>query len=307
MTLRALKNPAASIRDRLLKHAKAHGDEYQRTLTRFAIERLLFRLSRTEARDSYILKGAMLFATWPGHVFRPTGDLDLLGHGDPRPAAIAEVFIRICQIEAPEDAVIFNPSTLNVGALREDEKYQGARLTVRARLGTAVIPVQVDVGFGDQVYPPPTRQIFPGLLPDLPPAHVLMYPPETVVAEKFEAMVRFGAGTGRIKDFHDIWVTTRIFDFDLATLVEAIGGTFRRRETAAPIEMPVALTSVFAERTDKQALWAGFLRRTPPAIPPPAFAELLSELRHFFGPVIAGLALPEGARGRWNPNRGAWE
>jgi len=307
MTSKSLKDRAASIRQRLLNYAKAHGEEYQRTLTRFAIERLLVRLSRTEARDRYILKGAMLFATWPKHAFRSTGDLDLLGRGDPAPAAITALFIRICQVEVPEDGVIFDPSTLKAETLRQEEEYQGIRLTLRGRLGTAVIPMQVDIGFGDRVYPAPSRQLFPCLLPDLPAADVLMYPPETVVAEKFEAMVRFAEDNGRIKDFYDIWVIARIFDFDLATLVEAIGGTFRRRETTAPTELPIALMPAFADRKDKQDLWNGFLRRTSPALPLPALHELLGQLRHFFGPLIAGLALPGGAQGRWNPKRSAWE
>lgn len=306
-TSKPLKDHAASIRQRLLNHAKAHGEEFQRTLMRYAIERLLFRLSRTEASDSYVLKGAMLFVTWPEHAYRTTGDLDLLGHGDPAPVAITELFTRICQVEVLEDGVIFDPATLQVEAVREGEKYRGVRLTLKGRLGTAVIPVQVDVGFGDRVHPAPSRQFFPGLLPDLPRAFVLMYPPETVVAEKFEAMVRFAEENGRIKDFYDIWVIMQVFHFDLATLIEAIGGTLLQRETAAPTELPVALTSSFAERVEKQALWAGFLRRTSPTLSPPAFDELLAELRGFFGPVIASLAFPEGEHRRWNPNRGAWE
>jgi Nucleotidyl transferase AbiEii toxin, Type IV TA system len=136
-------------------------------------------------------------------------------------------------------------------------------------------------GFGDRVYPAPSRKNFPSLLPDLLAADVLMYPPETVVAEKFEAMIRFGEANGRIKDFHDIWVTARTFPFDLSTLVEAVAGTLQRRETDAPTEMPVALTAQFAGMADKQALWTGFLRRNPPTLPPPPFDELLIELRRF--------------------------
>jgi hypothetical protein len=307
VTPKPLKDPAASIRQRLLNHTKAHGDDFQRVLTRYAIERLLFRLCQTDARDGYILKGAMLFVTWPEHAFRPTGDLDLLGHGDPTPAAITELFTRICKVGVPEDGLLFDPNTLAIEPVREEDKYCGVRLYLRARLGRAVIPVQVDIGFGDRVYPAPTRRAFPSLLSDLPAAEVLMYPPETVIAEKFEAMIRFAEENGRIKDFHDIWVITRTFEFDLSTLAEAVGGTLRQRETALPAETPVALSAAFAERTDKQALWSGFLRRTPPALPPPPFADLVVELRAFFGPLLAALASPGRAHGRWNPTRRAWE
>jgi Nucleotidyl transferase AbiEii toxin, Type IV TA system len=303
---KVLKNPATSVRARLLHYARQHGDEYQRVLTRYAIERFLFRLSQTKEAERYVLKGAMLFVTWPEHVFRPTGDLDLLGYGDANPAAITGLFTRICQVEAPADGIVFDPVTLKVEPVREADKYQGVRLSLKGELEKAVIHVQVDIGFGDHVYPPPTRQTFPSLLPDLPAANILMYPPETVVAEKFEAMIRFGEANGRIRDFHDMWVTTRTFSFDLPRLLEAVGGTLRRRETAIPTEMPVGLTEAFARIAEERGLWSGFLRRNPPTVKPPPFAELQAELRRFFGPVIATLAVPEGAKGRWDPDGGAW-
>lgn len=306
MSEKALKNPAASIRARLLDHAKQHGDDYQRVLTRYAIERLLYRLSQTEAAEHYVLKGAMLFVTWPEHVFRPTGDLDLLGQGDPDPAVIAALFARLCKIKAVDDGIIFDPASLKVEAVREASKYQGVQLSLRGELAKAIIPVQVDIGFGDHVYPPPKRQSFPSLLPNLPAAEILMYPPETVVAEKFEAMIRFGEANGRIKDFHDMWVTTRTFPFDLPSLLEAVSGTLRRRETAFPTEMPIGLTGAFAKVAEERGLWSGFLRRNPPTLQPPPFADLQGELRQFFGPVIASLALPEAARGRWDPDGRAW-
>lgn len=306
MTARILKNPAASIRAKLHQHATQHRDNFQRILTRYAIERLLFRISQTEVSDRYVLKGAMLFATWPDHVFRPTGDLDLLGQGDPTPAALTQLFSHICQVEAPEDGIVFDAATLDVQPVREGDKYQGARLRLIGELDGAKIRVLVDIGFGDHVFPPPKRGVFPGLLPGLPSANVLMYPPETVIAEKFEAMIRFGESNGRIKDFHDIWVTTRIFRFDLATVVEAVGGTLRQRETPRPAETPVGLTETFAKIVDERGLWTGFLRTASPAIRSPSFPELQAELLRFFGPVIAGLAAPENARGRWDPDGGAW-
>jgi len=306
MKAKTIKHPAASVRGRLLDHAKRHGEDYQRVLTRYAIERLLYRLSLTEATERYVLKGAMLFVTWPEHVFRPTRDLDLLGHGEPDPDAIIELFTRICQVEVPEDGIAFDPATLKVDLVREADKYRGVQLGVKGELARAVIPVQVDIGFGDHVYPPPKRQIFPNLLPDLPAASVLMYPPETVVAEKFEAMIRFGETNGRIKDFHDVWVATRTFAFDLPSVVEAVGGTLRRRETAIPTEIPVGLSDPFAKVVKERGLWIGFLRRSPPTLQPPQFSELQEDLRRFFGPVIASLAMPEAAKGRWDPDGGAW-
>lgn len=306
MTIKPLKNPAASIRARLLDHAKQHGDSYQRVLTRYAIERLLFRLGQTEANERYVLKGAMLFVTWPEHVFRPTGDLDLLGQGDPTPTAITELFTRICLVEFPEDGIVFDPSTLKVESRREVDIYQGVELTLKGELAKAIIHVQVDIGFGDHVYPPAKRQAFPAILPELATANILMYPPETVVAEKFEAMIRFGEANSRLKDFYDIWITARTFPFDLSNLLEAVGGTLRRRGTAIPTAMPIGLTQAFATVVEVRGLWSGFLRRTRPTLPPPSFNDLQEELRRFFAPVINSLSLPEAATGTWEPGSGAW-
>jgi len=249
----------------------------------------------------------MLFVTWPEHVFRPTGDVDLLGQGDSDPVAITELFTRICHVESPDDGIVFDTATLKVEPMREADKYRGVRLTLKGELAGASIHVQVDIGFGDHVYPPPMRQTFPRLLPDLPEVRILMYPPETVVAEKFEAMIRFGEANGRIKDFYDMWVASRTFTFELPSLVEAVSGTLRRRETAIPIEMPVGLTEAFAKIADERGLWSGFLRRNPPTRQPPPFTDLQEELRRFFGPIIASLAAPEGAKGRWDPRGGAWD
>jgi hypothetical protein len=307
MTTKTPADPAVSIRARLLNHAKTHGDDYNRILTRYAIERLLYRLSLTEASERYVLKGAMLFVTWPEHMFRPTGDLDLLGEGNPDPEALTELFARICQVEVKEDGIVFDPQSIKDEPVREADKYQGATLSMNATLAGARIRVLVDIGFGDHVYPAPTRRTFPNLLPGLPAASILMYPPETVVAEKFQAMVSLGEANTRIKDFHDIWVTTRTFPFDLAQVVEAVGGTLKRRETPFPTETPMALMDAFAKIAEDRGLWSGFLRRNPPTIEPPPFPEVQEVLRRFFGPIIASLAAPEAAKGQWDPDAGAWK
>ena len=233
------KNPAASIRQLLMNHAKARGDDYNRILTRYAIERLLYRLSKTEAGDRYVLKGAMLFVTWPEHVFRPTGDVDFLGQGDPSPNAIEALFSQICEVEIPQDGIAFDPASIRIEPVREEDKYQGVQLKLVGNIGKTKIPVQVDIGFGDHVYPAPTRVKFPGILPGLPEAEVLAYPAETVIAEKFEAMLRFGLTNGRVKDFFDIWVAMQTFRLEMGALVEAVNGTLTRRETAIPDELPV--------------------------------------------------------------------
>lgn len=306
MTRRELKNPAASVRARLREYARSRAESHERVLVRYAVERLLFRLSRSETPTRFVLKGAMLFVAWPRQVFRPTGDLDFLGFGSPEPAEVKKCFEAICRIEAPEDGILFDVSTLQVSPAREAETYRGVEVRLDANLDGAIIPVLVDVGFGDHVHPAPKRAMFPCILPDLPAAAILMYPPETVVAEKFEAMIRRGERNTRLKDFYDLWVISRSFSFEMAELVEAVRGTLRRRDSNVPMQTPVGLTDVYADFVEKNGLWSGFLRRSPPSFAPPAFIELQADLRAFFGPVIANLALPEGARGEWSPGAGAW-
>lgn len=300
-----IKDKSASIRARLLMHSKQSGEEYQRTLTRFAIERLLFRLSQSDMRDRYVLKGAMLFVTWPEYVFRPTGDLDLLGHGNPDPSAIVETFQQICAVEA-DDGLHFDLASIKVDPVREADKYQGARVMLNGELARAIIRVQVDIGFGDHVYPAPKFASFPNILSDLPAAKILMYPPETVVAEKFEAMIRFGLANGRIKDFYDIWLTTQIFRFQLTTIIDAIAGTLTRRGTDFPTATPQGLEQAYATIAEEKGLWRGFLERNPPMLAPPAFPELQRQLARFFGPVIAGLNVPGSSDSRWEPAENSW-
>lgn len=222
------------------------------------------------------------------------------------PCSLANLFSMICELDAPEDGIIFDGSTLRIDAVREADKYQGAQLAIKARLDRAVIHVKIDIGFGDHVHPPAVRRDFPTLLAEMPSPNVLMYPPETVVAEKLEAMIRFGEANGRIKDFYDIWVITRTFPFELSTLVEAVDGTLRRRETALPKEFPVGLGARFAAIAEEEGLWSGFLRRTPPTLPPPTFPELQEELRHFFSPIVSGLSAVADTQSHWDPSERIW-
>ncbi len=303
---KGVKNHAASVRALLLQHAKQRGHDFQRVLTYYAIERFLYRLSQTTDAERFVLKGSMLFATWPEHPFRATHDLDLLGHGDPDAAVLAALFSRACAILVPIDGVAFDVGTLAARPIREQEKYPGVRVTFQAALDAAIISMQVDVGFGDHIYPSPTRQLFPTLLDHLPAPSFLMYPPETVIAEKFEAMISKGLGNTRLKDFFDVWTMTRTKSFELSILVAAIGGTLRRRGTAIPAGAPAALTGPFADVVAGDDRWSAFMRRAPPTERAPWFPDVQADLRAFFGRVVSGLAAPETASGRWDQQTGEW-
>jgi predicted nucleotidyltransferase component of viral defense system len=239
--------------------ARQQGEDFQFVLTRYMIERLLYRLAQSPHAQRFLLKGAMLFTLWTGRMHRPTKDLDLLGRGDPSPEALTEVFRGLCSLEVEPDGVEFAVDTIEVEVIREDQEYEGQRVHVEGRLGNAKNRLQIDVGFGDAVIPGAQDVRYPTLL-EMPAPELRVYPKETVVAEKLQAMVMLGMANSRMKDFFDLSVMAREFTFQGAVLCRAIGATFKRRRTKIPIE-PVALTAAFAGDRAKQTQWKAFLNR----------------------------------------------
>ena len=250
-------NIAASVRARLLNLARRTNQPFDVLLTRFVHERLLYRLSRSPHADRFVLKGAMLLTTWLPGTARGTRDLDLLGFGDSSEQHILGIFREVLAI-AGDDGVAFDLDALQIGLIREELEYGGVRLRGSASLSGARIAVVVDIGFGDSVEPGLETIDYPALL-DLPAPKLRAYAPETVIAEKFQAMVALGRANTRMKDFYDIWVLIRIFDFAHDRLARAIAATFARRQTVVPTEIPDALTRAFAEDPLKQRQWTAFI------------------------------------------------
>lgn len=287
MSREPVRNVGASIRDRLRNHARATGQDFQRVLTRYGIERFLYRLAQSHVRERFVLKGAMLLATWADTPFRATGDLDLLGFGDPGVETARAAFAQLCELQpAVNDGLAFDPATIVVERRREDDDYEGLHVKLDARLDTTVIHILIDIGFGDVIHPAALEIDYPRLLDDLPPANIRAYPAATVIAEKFDAMVRFGDFASRLKDHFDIWAISRTFDFDTATLAAAIGATLANRERELPQGWPAGLTDEFARAPLTASNWAAFLRRTAPSLTPPPLPELVAALRNFLGPVM---------------------
>ncbi len=280
------RNIGASVRARLLDRARAERADFQFLLTRYALERLLYRLSVSPHRDRFILKGAMLFVTWVADPFRPTRDLDLLGHGDNDAEDIAETFRDICAQPVADDGVTFDVATLTAAPIREEVEYAGVRVRTTATIAGARIAIQVDIGFGDAITPAAIDIDYPALL-DAPAPHLRAYPVETVVAEKFEALVTLGVANSRLKDFYDLWVISRTFELRQAALVEAVQRTFERRGTVIPSDIPVGLTDEFAEAWAAQ--WRAFLGRDRMAAAPDAFAVIVAHLRAFLMPLVVGV------------------
>ena len=295
---------AASVRARLTNHAKTHGETVQFVLLRYAIERLLYRLSQSASADRFILKGAMLFSVWADVPYRATGDLDLLGIGDSTAAHLVETFRAVCETAVPPDGVEFLADTVRADQVREHEAYQGVRVMLEARLAGARLSVQIDIGFGDVIVPPAPHIAYPTLL-EFPAPQLRAYPRETVVAEKFQTLVRFAALTSRMKDVYDLWALATLFGFEGRVLAEAIRATFTRRQTPVPQETPVALTPAFAADPTKQAQWSGFLRRTAMARTPDPLPLVLAQIRMFVTPPTVAIAKGVAFEERWPPG-GPW-
>ncbi|MGH7285634.1 MAG: nucleotidyl transferase AbiEii/AbiGii toxin family protein [Polyangiaceae bacterium] len=297
-------NVAQSVRARLLTFAKAKGEDFNYVLIRYALERFLVRLSRSAHRDTFILKGAMLFRAWAPQTHRPTKDLDLLGRGSPEPARLARFFEEICAVEVDDDGMVFDAKSVKAERIKQDAEYEGVRITLRARLGTARLDLQVDVGFGDAVSPDPVEIEFPTLLPMSAPK-LRAYRRETVIAEKLHAMVDLGIANSRMKDFFDIWFLSQTFDFDGAVLADAIKSTFATRKAELPNAVPLALTDAFARDEAKQRQWKAFVTRIGADTNDSSFEDLLSTISTFLWPPLAALSANVEFARRWKA-RGPW-
>lgn len=280
---KTIVNMGASVRARLLALAKESGQTFDLILTRYAIERLLYRLGTSRFRDRFVLKGAMLMTTWFDVPFRPTRDLDLLGYGDPDAEGMLEVFAEVCAIDA-NDGVVFDGRGLTVDRIRDELEYGGLRLRTNANIGGATVRVSIDIGFGDATEPGLEELDYPVLL-DNPIPHLRAYSRETVIAEKFQAMVMLGRANSRMKDFYDVWALARATAFDNGRLAAAIAATFKRRRTEIPVDAPDALTADFANDPDKQQQWAAFVRGVGEEMP--SLAETIAQLAEFLMPIAA--------------------
>jgi predicted nucleotidyltransferase component of viral defense system len=273
--MRKPANIGASVRSRLLALAAQRKQPFQVLLTRYVLERLLYRLSTTAHRDRFVLKGAMLLTSWFTDPLRPTQDLDLLGFGNSDASAMLSIFREVCGV-AVDDGVAFDVAALNVDLIREELEYGGLRLKTFATIDGARIRVIVDIGFGDAVEP--SEIVLPVLL-DLPAPTLRAYPPETVIAEKFQAMVMLGRANSRMKDFYDIWVLSRSHSFGGDELARAIRATFDRRKTDVPTTPPDCLTQAFAGDPTKMQQWSSFVADV--AAKPGSLADVIADLAAF--------------------------
>jgi predicted nucleotidyltransferase component of viral defense system len=298
---------AASVRQRL-KNLTGTND-FQTTLVLYALERLLYRLSQSAYQQHFVLKGALLFNIWLEHSYRSTRDADFLSFGDSTPERIEAIFRELCVLNVETDGLEFATNSVISSRIKADCEYEGVRVNLVAYLaGTRTrIPVQVDVGFGDAVTPSPIAIEFPVLL-SFPAPQILSYPRETVVAEKFQAMVMLGMSNTRLKDFYDLWVLATDFSFDGTVLGAALTATFERRKSRLPqtVADVVALTPLFTADAQKQQAWKAFLRKHPSIATELSLMEVVEIIQEFLLPVSAIAREGEVFSGRWIGGQREW-
>ncbi len=305
MTKEKPRNLAASVRQRLMNLARAQNEDFQLVLTRYGLERLLYRLSRSEHRNVFVLKGAMLFRLWSDQPHRPTRDLDLLGRGENSISRFERVFREVCTLAVEDDGLLFSAESVRGDTIKADQDYEGLRINLDCRLENARIPIQIDIGFGDVVTPAAIEVTYPVLL-DFPPPVLPAYPRESVVAEKFQAMVMLGIANSRMKDFYDLWVLARRFEFHGPVLCQAIRATFERRHTPVPAELPTGLSSEFAEDRGKQTQWRAFIGKGKLHVGGVELGEIVDALRGFLMPAAQAIVAGGLLEMEW-PASGPWQ
>ena len=295
------RNVAASVRAKLLNKARADKRDFTLVLLRYALERLLYRLSISTHADHFLLKGALLFDLWFDVPLRPTRDIDLLGFGLAEEPHLIAVFTDLCALDV-DDGIRFDAHSIRAKEIRKEANYAGIRVTLLGWIDGARCPIQVDVGYGDTVTPGPQAVDYPVMLDEFPAPKLRAYPHCTVVAEKLEALITLGVANSRMKDYFDLWVLTKHSDFEGEVLHEAISATLSRRGTDIPADVPFGLTQAFATDLQKQLQWQGFLKRN--RLEALTLELVIADLRKFLVPPLSALASGQGFSGTWN--RESW-
>lgn len=296
------ENLAASVRTRLLNYSRETRQEFNQVLTRYAIERFLYRIGVSPYAEQFILKGALLFDLWFNIPHRATRDVDLLGFGSAELTKIETIFQELCRIEYP-DGMLFRPESVKVHEIRKEARYDGVRAVLLGFLDGARCLVQVDIGFGDAVTPEADNAQYPVILKDFAQPTMRAYPRYTVVAEKFEAVYSLGMVNCRMKDYFDLYTLARYLDFDGTTLGRAIKATFERRRTVFVDTAPIGLTESFANDGQKRTQWKAFLRKN--GIESALLDEAVAVLAGFLLPVVTAILQGDDFSYQWKAG-GPW-
>ena len=300
-----IKNIEASVRALLQNKAKETNRPFAEVLQYYGMERFLYRFSRSEYADKFILKGALMFTVWQVPQRRTTLDIDFSSTYGNQIATIEKVIRDVCKVSAAPDGLVFDSQAIKGQKIKEDADYEGVRVKFRGFLERARIAMQIDVGFGDIIYPKPKMIDYPVIL-DLPKPHLKGYPAESVVSEKFEAMVKLGLLNSRMKDFYDIWLMMRQFDFSGSNLAEALKRTFGHRKTDLPKAQPLFAEEIYDEKSDRQTLWKAFLRKGDIKNAPEKLRVTASEIEGFLTKPLDVINKRNGFNEEWKAP-GPWK
>ena len=298
------ENLISSVRNRLKNTSRKRRLDFQFVLTRYALERFLYRLSKSKYKNQFVLKGALLFMVWSEEQFRPTKDLDLMGLIEKSTEHLRSAVEEICRLDVEADGIIYDVATITIREIREEQEYQGQRVKLTARLGNARIPLQIDIGFGDVIVPGAVEIYFPSLL-DMQRPLIKAYPKEAAVAEKLQAIVVLGMQNSRMKDFYDSYIFANQFQFDGGILADAISSTFKGRRTDLPQHLPLALSDEFSRDSQKIVQWKAFLRKSGLQLNDD-LGIIINNLREFLFPPLNAAAKRDKFNKTWN-NGGPWK
>lgn len=296
MTEKKPKNIAASVRQRLLNKSRSDIRPFQEIAQYYAMERFLYRLSKSRHSNRFILKGALMLRIWQAPEIRPTMDIDLLGRTDNDISKLIPIIAEILSVDIEPDGLSFLPESITSEQITDDAEYNGVRICFPVKMDTIRLNMQIDIGFGDIVYPGPEQAEIPSML-DLESPRLLCYSRESVIAEKFEAMLKHRELNSRMKDFYDIWLLSRHYFFDGDILSKSIGLTLDQRGTGVPQEI-VAFSQDFVSA--KQVQWNAFRKKLKQDHVPANFADIVLQVKAFIGPIASALASQTQPPSRWN-------
>ena len=302
---RDIKNIEASVKALLQNKARETNRPFAEVLQYYGMERFLYRFSRSKYTDRFVLKGALLFTVWQIPERRTTLDIDFLARYDNRVASIEVVMREVCNVSVDPDGLVFDSKNVQGHKIKEDADYEGVRVKFLGFLERSRIPMQIDVGFGDIVYPKTKVIDYPVIL-DFPKPHLKGYPPESVISEKFEAMVKLGLLNSRMKDFYDIWLMMRQFNFSGSNLAEALRRTFEHRKTDLPKECPLFAEEIYDEKSDRQTLWKAFLKKGDIKHAPEKLAITAKEIENFLVKPLNAVKKAHEFMGEWKAP-GPWK
>lgn len=275
----------------------------QDELLTYGLERAIYRLSISEYAERFTLKGGIfLYALFDGNFARATMDIDLLAHHIPNDAKeMKKAFYHIFSIEC-DDALRFDLDSLEVINITEFKEYHGVNVSIMGYLDRTKVPVSIDIGFGDVIYPERMRMSFPVLL-DMEAPKVYVYSIYSVIAEKFEAFVSLGLANGRYKDFYDIFVLSANYNLDGSELKNAILETFAHRNTS--FDDIVVFESDFTEDPVRQRRWKAFVKKKKAMIKV-GFAEAIEQSKKLLMPIVEAIEQNREFHCQWNKDRKDW-